>query len=238
MKYSRSMAALAAALLILGGLAACGGEKESAEGTDAESTAIAATPDSAELAEQAALAAEAKVAEADARATALKEVPGATVTTFELEKENGKLIYSYDLKVAGEEGIEEVQIDGVTGAIVSHVHESPADEAKEAAAEGKEGAEADEAAPAKEESQAALMKEAKVTEAAALATALKEVPGGKVQVQELEREDGKLIYSIILKVAGKDGVEEINVDAITGKVVNREHEADPAPAPAAKKGGD
>jgi uncharacterized membrane protein YkoI len=89
--------------------------------------------------------------------------------------------------------------------------------------------------------QTALAKDAKVSEADALAIALKVVPGGAVQQKELEREDGKLIYSIILKVAGKAGVEETNVDAITGKVVNKEHEDDPKPepakAPVTKKGG-
>ena len=214
------------------GLAACSGTKSPADAApDSTSPSVtAAAPDSAELAEQAALAKEAKIVEADARATALKEVPGASFDKVELEKENGRLIYSYDLKIAGKEGVEEVAIDALTGKMVSRAHESPADETKEAAAEGKEAPEAGETAPAKEESQAALMKEAKVTEAAALATALKAVPGGKVQEKELERENGKLIYSIILKLAGKAGVEEINVDALTGAVVNKEHEADPKPA--------
>jgi uncharacterized membrane protein YkoI len=97
----------------------------------------------------------------------------------------------------------------------------------------------------KEESQATLAKEAKVSEADALATALKEFPGGKVLEKELEREDGKLIYSILIKVTGKAGVEEVNVDAMTGAIVGKEHEADPksvtpkapAKAPAKKSGG-
>jgi uncharacterized membrane protein YkoI len=77
---------------------------------------------------------------------------------------------------------------------------------------------------AKPESQAALMREAKVTRAAATATALAQVPGAKVSSSEIEREKGKLIYSFALKVKGKPGIEEINVDAITGAVVAHEHE--------------
>ena len=77
---------------------------------------------------------------------------------------------------------------------------------------------------AKPESQAALMREAKVTKAAATATALAQVPGAKVSASEIERENGKLIYSFDLKVKGKSGIEEINVDALTGGVIAHEHE--------------
>jgi uncharacterized membrane protein YkoI len=81
-------------------------------------------------------------------------------------------------------------------------------------------------APAKKEatSQAALGKEAKIAEAAARKTALAAVPGGKVQSHELERENGRLIYSYDIKVAGRSGVEEVNVDAMTGEIVAHEHE--------------
>ena len=73
-------------------------------------------------------------------------------------------------------------------------------------------------------SQAALRKEAKIAEAAARKTALAAVPGGKVQSHELERENGRLIYSYDIKVAGKSGIEEVNVDAKTGEIVAHEHE--------------
>lgn len=72
-----------------------------------------------------------------------------------------------------------------------------------------------------------LLKQAKVTTEAATATALARVPGGKLRSGEIEKEDGRLIYSLVLKVEGKQGVEEVNVDAMTGKVVGVEHEADP-----------
>ena len=77
---------------------------------------------------------------------------------------------------------------------------------------------------AKPETQAALMRQAKVSKAVATKTALTKVPGGKVQSSEIERENGKLIYSFDIKVAGKSGIEEINVDAITGAVIAHEHE--------------
>jgi uncharacterized membrane protein YkoI len=79
-------------------------------------------------------------------------------------------------------------------------------------------------------SQAVLRREAKISEAAARKTALAAVPGGRVQSHELEREKGKLIYSYDIKVAGKSGVDEVNVDAITGAIVAHEHESAAAEA--------
>lgn len=82
----------------------------------------------------------------------------------------------------------------------------------------------------KVESQAALAKEAKISSDAATATALKTVPGSTVKSHELEREGGKLIYSFDMKTAGKSGIDEVNVDAMTGETVGKvQHEADPAP---------
>jgi uncharacterized membrane protein YkoI len=86
---------------------------------------------------QAALRKEAKIVEADARKTALAAVPGGKVQSHELERENGKLIYSYDIKVAGKSGVEEVNVDAMTGAIVAHEHEDAKTEAKEKKAETK-----------------------------------------------------------------------------------------------------
>jgi hypothetical protein len=65
---------------------------------------------------------------------------------------------------------------------------------------------------------------AKVSEEAARATALAEVPNGKVESHELEKEHGKLVYSFDIKEPGKSGVQEVNVDAMTGKVLNNHHE--------------
>ena len=87
---------------------------------------------------QAALLKEAKISEETARATALKEVPNASVKSEEIERENGKLIYSYDLTVPGKAGIDEVNVNAMTGAVVAKSHEGPKAEKKEAAQEAKE----------------------------------------------------------------------------------------------------
>jgi len=73
----------------------------------------------------------AKVDSATARRTALAKVPHGKIVSEELEQENGRLVYSFDIKGSAP-GIEEVQVDAHDGSVVSIEHESPAQEAKEA----------------------------------------------------------------------------------------------------------
>jgi uncharacterized membrane protein YkoI len=115
---------LVAAMLTLGG-AASASAQEAKSATKKEVTS------------QAALRREAKIAEADARKTALAAVPGGKVQSHELERENGRLIYSYDIKVGGKSGVEEINVDAKTGEIVAHEHEDAKAEAKEKKAESK-----------------------------------------------------------------------------------------------------
>jgi uncharacterized membrane protein YkoI len=81
--------------------------------------------------------AKAKVPEADARKTALARVPGGTIKSAELERERGKLIWSFDIAMPKSSNITEVQVDANAGTIVSTVIETPADQAREAAADRK-----------------------------------------------------------------------------------------------------
>jgi uncharacterized membrane protein YkoI len=68
--------------------------------------------------EKANLQAEAKITEAQARATVMAKVPDATIKEAELEKEKGKLIWSFDIAKPNAEGISEINVDAITGAIV------------------------------------------------------------------------------------------------------------------------
>lgn len=70
-----------------------------------------------------------------------------------------------------------------------------------------------------------LAAQTKVSEDSARAIALRRVPGGAIQELELEREDGKLVYSFDIKVARRAGITEVLVDALTGKIVAVEHES-------------
>jgi uncharacterized membrane protein YkoI len=79
------------------------------------------------------LQAEAKVSAADATATALAKVPNGTVSSTELEKEHGRLIWSFDIEKPGTKNITEVHVDARSGKILSEKTETPRTEAKEAA---------------------------------------------------------------------------------------------------------
>ena len=83
------------------------------------------------------LVAQATVTEAAALATAQRRVRRGTVAALELEREKGVLMYSFDFKVPGKTGIDEVNVDAKTGAVLHVEHESPAAEQKEAAADAK-----------------------------------------------------------------------------------------------------
>jgi uncharacterized membrane protein YkoI len=78
----------------------------------------------------AALKKDAKITIEEARATALKKVPG-EIQEEELEKENGKLVYSFDIRATGQKDITEVQVSAIDGSIVSVEKENAASEAKE-----------------------------------------------------------------------------------------------------------
>jgi uncharacterized membrane protein YkoI len=82
--------------------------------------------------------AEAKVSKADAEKIALAKVPTGTIKEGELEKEDGKLIWSFDMTTPDSKDITEVAVDAVTGAVVAVDKETPADQAKEKEADAKE----------------------------------------------------------------------------------------------------
>ncbi len=90
-----------------------------------------------EEANEAKLQAQAKVSRADAEKTALTKAPGGTIKDGELEKEGGKLIWSFDIATPGTKDITEVAVDAITGAVVSVENETPAQQAKEKAEDAK-----------------------------------------------------------------------------------------------------
>jgi hypothetical protein len=77
------------------------------------------------------LTAQAKVSRADAEKTALSKVPGGTIKEGGIEKEKGKLIWSFDITTPGSKDTTEVAVDALTGEVVAIDKETPEDEAKE-----------------------------------------------------------------------------------------------------------
>jgi uncharacterized membrane protein YkoI len=105
--------------LLAGGLTACESEKEGKEGKEgAKATA-------------AQLESQARISKAEAQKIALDKVPGGTIKESEIEKEKGKVIWSFDIATPGTKDITEVNVDAMTGAIVDISKETVADQEKE-----------------------------------------------------------------------------------------------------------
>ena len=73
---------------------------------------------------------------------------------------------------------------------------------------------------AAEETKAALLAEAKVSEVQATTTALAKTPHGTVKSAELEREHGLLVWSFDITQPSVKGVTEVQVNAKTGKIAS------------------
>jgi uncharacterized membrane protein YkoI len=82
------------------------------------------------------LAREAKITEEQAQAAALRRAPG-NVESAELEREHGRLVYSFDIRNS-KGTITEVQVSAVTGKVVRVEHENRKQEADEKRKEGRE----------------------------------------------------------------------------------------------------
>ena len=85
--------------------------------------------------DQATLQKEAKISMEKAKEIALKKAPG-TIKSSELEREHGKLIYSFDIST--KKGVTEVNVDAMNGSIANVQHETAAKEAAEKKQEAKE----------------------------------------------------------------------------------------------------
>jgi len=85
------------------------------------------------------LEAKAKVSKAEATKIALGKVPNGTVKEVEIEKENGKLIWSFDIATPGTTDITEVQVDAKTGKVLAVETETPAAQAKETEQDARDG---------------------------------------------------------------------------------------------------
>jgi len=103
-------------------------EAEEAEAEESEAQEAAEAGETAEwdgkVQEEApGLLARAKITTQQAARNALAKVPGGVVTGGEIEMAEERLIYSLDIRVAGQEGITEVWVDALTGEVVKIEHE-------------------------------------------------------------------------------------------------------------------
>src|SRR5260370_38246530 len=76
---------------------------------------------------------QAHVTKHQAKRIALARVKGGTIKSAELEKENGVLIWSFDVAQPGKKDVTEVWVDATTGKITKVDVETPITQKKEAA---------------------------------------------------------------------------------------------------------
>lgn len=124
---------LPALCLTLGAVPAASARTEAAGPETTATTTRATTAARSDV--PADLAREAKISLKAARATALAKLPHGVVRSEELEREHGKLIYSFDIAVPGRSGIQEVNVSAIDGKVLGVHHETAKDEKKEAAKE-------------------------------------------------------------------------------------------------------
>jgi len=82
------------------------------------------------------LESQARISHEAARKTARAQVPGGEIESAELEEEDGRLVYSFDIDDEGD-GIVEVLVDARSGEVVSRTVETAAQEKAESEADEK-----------------------------------------------------------------------------------------------------
>jgi uncharacterized membrane protein YkoI len=83
------------------------------------------------------LQAEAKITKGDAERIALAQAPNGSIKEGELEKEKGRLVWSFDITTPGSRDTTEVQVDAQSGQVVSVTKETPEREKQEKKEEAK-----------------------------------------------------------------------------------------------------
>jgi uncharacterized membrane protein YkoI len=132
---------LICSLLVLGLLSGLGaaalakdnGDKNDKEKTEAKEKAKVAKDESPME-----IVAKAKLTRKEAEKIALAKVPKGKIKAAELEMEDGILIWAFDVAMPGTDLLAEVEINAVTGTLVTLEIEAPEAQAKEAKAKAKD----------------------------------------------------------------------------------------------------
>ena len=98
-------------------------------------TSISATTAASARSRHGSAAMKPRISADSAKAIASARVPGGKIESQELERERGKLIFTFDIKVPGKSGIDEVHVDAMNGKVLAVEHETPKAERAEKAKE-------------------------------------------------------------------------------------------------------
>lgn len=150
------------------------------------------------------LLAQARVHPAPARLNAMSQVPGSRIVSATIERQDDRLVYSFDLEYPENGMVEHVQIDAVSGEIVL------VEFCIELDANGNLSIKA---APE-------LVTEVRVGFLSARETALAEVPNGQLVDSALRVQKQKHLYVFDIEVGADSETKQVLVDAYTGDLVS------------------
>ena len=202
---SRKMAALLSTAFMLGATGVTAFASNVTPPAQVQQAAGEQENESNEKADQAALAAQAQISEADAVAAAAASCPGVAFTVKELEEENGTLLYTLVGTDASGNRVK-CAVNAMNGA-VSTKTEDQENDAEDAAA------------------QAALAAQAQISEANAAAAAAAANPGWSFVKSELDSKNGVIVYELKGTDAGGQK-QEVTVNAIDGSIIQETEEND------------
>lgn len=149
---------------------------------------------------------QAKVPHQVARLTAFAEVPGAGIVAAGIEREGDRLVYSFGLKVAGHDGIDQVQIDARSGQVLCAEYNIEWDQ---------EDVIAWIANPE-------VIAGARYRLAAAIDTALAQVPDGHMVGIKLRVQPSRRVYTFDIEVSEGPAVKRVSINADNGAVISVE----------------
>ncbi len=149
------------------------------------------------------------ITKSEAERAALSAVKGGKILSGEYEKENGRRIWSFDVRLDG--GIKEVWVDPFSGRVIRMETESAAAEKKENSQEMKSRH------ATNMEKMPKAVRRPRISKSEAERIALKAVPGGRITEGELEHEHGMYIWS--MDVLSGEKTVEVWVSPKTGKVI-------------------
>ncbi len=152
------------------------------------------------------LLAEAKIPPRVARLTAFAEAPGARIVTAAIERQGDRLVYAFGLKVAGHDGIEQVQIDAKSGQVLCAEYHIEWDQ------------ETDIVWIVKPE----VIAGAQFRLLAAIDTALAQVPNGNMVGIKLRVRQSRRVYTFDIEVGEGPVVKRVSINAHNGAVTSVE----------------
>lgn len=161
-----------------------------------------------------------------AREIALARVPNHTgVISEKLVTRNGVLVYEFDVDVPGRTH-REIRVNANDGNVVADQKED--DRINPA---GSRSVPLGTAAPVSDPNASShepynkddRPSNVRVSEETARDIALRRVPGGEISEIDLERENGLAIWEIEIKTPGQPGHHQVQIDAMSGKVIRFSH---------------